>query len=114
MPKLKSDTEFKKLFYKMGEASKMVGVPASMLRFWEKEFECLKDLQKNRKGDRLYTEQNITDLKTIYYLVKEKGYTLTGANEYMQTVNKVKDKQQEMLKSLEKLKHFLEDIKENL
>ena len=56
MPKLKSDTEFKKLFYKMGEASKMVGVPASMLRFWEKEFDCLKDLQKNRKGDRLYTE----------------------------------------------------------
>ena len=59
MPKLKDDTEFKKMFYKMGEASKIIGVAPSLLRFWEKEFTCLKDLQKNRKGDRLYTEKII-------------------------------------------------------
>lgn len=114
MPKLKADTEIKKLFYKMGEVTKMIGVPASMLRFWEKEFDCLKDLNKNRKGDRLYTDQNIEDLKTIHHLVKEKGYTLQGANEYMQSTRNVGDKNTEMLRSLEKIKTFLNELKQNL
>lgn len=114
MPKLKSDSEIKKMFYKMGEVSAIIGVPASMLRFWEKEFDCLKDLHKNRKGDRLYTEQNIEDLKTIHFIVKEKGYTLQGANEYMQGNRKVSDKNTEMLKSLDKLKAFLLELKQNL
>lgn len=47
----------------MGEASKIIGVAPSLLRFWEKEFTCLKDLQKNRKGDRLYTEKISKTLK---------------------------------------------------
>ncbi len=98
----------------MGEVTKIIGVPASMLRFWEKDFDCLKHLHKNRKGDRLYTSANIEDIKTILYLVKEKGYTLQGANEYIETNRKVKDKNQEMLKSLEKIKSFLEELKQNL
>lgn len=114
MPKLNTDTEIKKMFYKMGEVSKIIAVPPSMLRFWEKEFDCLKDLNKNRKGDRLYTEQNITDLKTIHYLVKEKGYTLQGANEYISGNRKIVDKNTEMIKSLEKLKGFLLELKQNL
>jgi DNA-binding transcriptional MerR regulator len=114
MPKLNTDKEIQKLFYKMGEVSKMIGVPASMLRFWEKEFDCLKNLNKNRKGDRLYTAQNIEDLKTIHYLVKEKGYTLQGANEYMLGNRNVTDKNVEMLKSLEKIKAFLVELKQNL
>ncbi len=114
MPKLKSDTEIKKMFYKMGEVSKQIGVPPSMLRFWEKEFDCLKDIHKNRKGDRLYTEQNLEDLKTIHFIVKEKGYTLQGANEYMLENKKVLNKNSEMLKSLEKIKSFLTELKQNL
>jgi DNA-binding transcriptional MerR regulator len=114
MPKLKSDTEIKKMFYKMGEVSKQIGVPPSMLRFWEKEFDCLKDIHKNRKGDRLYTEQNLEDLKTIHFIVKEKGYTLQGANEYMLENKKVLNKNSEMLRSLEKIKSFLTELKQNL
>lgn len=114
MPKLKDDSDVKKMFYKMGEVSALLGVAPSLLRFWEKEFDCLKDLNKNRKGDRLYTEKNIEDLKTIHYIVKEKGYTLQGANEYMESHRNVQDKNSEILKSLEKLKAFLEEIKHNL
>lgn len=114
MPKLKDDSDIKKLYYKMGEVSGMLGLPPSLLRFWEKEFECLKNLDKNRKGDRLYTVQNIEDLKSIQYLVKEKGYTLQGANEYMESNRKLSGKNQEMLKSLEKLKAFLEELKSNM
>jgi DNA-binding transcriptional MerR regulator len=114
MPKLKDDTELKKMFYKMGEISRLLDLPPSLLRFWEKEFICLQDLNKNRKGDRLYTDKNIEDLKTIHFLVKEKGYTLQGANEYMESHKQVKDKNHEIVKSLEKLRHFLEEIKDNL
>lgn len=114
MPKLKTDSEIQKMFYKMGEVTDIIGVPASMLRFWEKEFDCLKNLNKNRKGDRLYTAQNIEDLKTIHYLVKEKGYTLQGANEYMLGNKNVTDKNVEILRSLEKIKAFLTEIKQNL
>lgn len=114
MPKLKTDSEIQKMFYKMGEVTEIIGVPASMLRFWEKEFDCLKNLNKNRKGDRLYTAQNIEDLKTIHYLVKEKGYTLQGANEYMLGNRNVSDKNLEIYRSLEKIKAFLTEIKQNL
>jgi DNA-binding transcriptional MerR regulator len=114
MPKLKPDTEIDKMFYKMGEVSGLIGIPPSMLRFWEKEFDCLKNLHKNRKGDRLYTSANIEDIRTIHYLVKEKGYTLPGANEYIENNRKVKDKNQEILKSLGKIKSFLEELKHNL
>jgi DNA-binding transcriptional MerR regulator len=114
MPKLKEDTEITKLFYKMGEVSSSTGIPPSMLRFWETEFDCLRQLNKNRKGDRLYTAANIEDIKTIHYLVKEKGYTLPGANEFIENNRKVKDKNQEILKSLDKIKSFLEELKQNL
>lgn len=114
MPKLKDDTIEKKMFYKMGEVSRMLGVAPSLLRFWEKEFDCLKQVSKNRKGDRQYTESNISDIKTIHYLVKEKGYTLQGANEYLEENRKVRDRNQEILKSLEKIKSFLEELKQNL
>ncbi len=114
MPKLKDDTADSKLFYKMGEVSGMTNIPPSMLRFWEKEFDCLKHIHKNRKGDRLYTASNIEDIRTIYYLVKEKGYTLPGANEFIENNRKVKDKNQEILKSLDRIKSFLEELKQNL
>lgn len=114
MPKINEDNEIKKVYYKMGEVSSMLGVAPSLLRFWEKEFDCLKDLAKNRKGDRLFTAKNINDLKTIHYLVKEKGFTLQGANEHLEQNRVMLEKNTEILKSLEKLKDFLEEIKQNL
>lgn len=114
MPKLKDDSQINKLYYRMGEVSSMLGLAPSLLRFWEKEFECLKNLHKNRKGDRLYTAKNIEDLKTIQYLVREKGYTLQGANDFMENNRKTSDKNAEMLKSLEKIKVFLEELRSNM
>jgi DNA-binding transcriptional MerR regulator len=107
-------TENQKLFYKMGEVSQILGVAPSLLRFWEKEFECLQSLTKNRKGDRMYTKNNIEDLKLIQHLVKDKGYTLSGANDYINQNRTVKNKQQEILKSLNKLKDFFEELKQNV
>lgn len=67
-----------KLWYGIGETSNMLGVPSSTLRFWEKELGIVKP-RKNKKGDRFYSKNDITVLRTIKYLTKTKGYTLQGA-----------------------------------
>lgn len=109
-----SNTEDKKLFYRIGEVTKILDVSSSLLRFWETEFNCLQGIQKNRKGDRLYSLKNIEDLKTIYFLVKSKGYTLQGANEFMIKNNTQMSKQQRAVSSLIKIKSFLEELKDQL
>lgn len=67
-----------KRYYTIGEVAKMFEVNSSLLRFWEKEFDVLQP-KKNRKGNRLFTPKDIENLKIIYHLVKERGYTLEGA-----------------------------------
>ena len=67
-----------KIWYGIGETAEALGVPASTLRFWEKEFEMIRP-RKNKKGDRFYSKNDIAILRTIQYLTKVKGYTLQGA-----------------------------------
>ena len=73
-----SIAEQEKIWYGIGETAEAIGVPASTLRFWEKEFDMIKP-RKNKKGDRLYSKNDIAILRTIQYLTKVKGYTLQGA-----------------------------------
>ena len=67
-----------KRYYKIGEVAKAFNVNASLIRFWDKEFDVLKP-KKNNKGNRLFTQEDIKNLQLIYHLVKEKGFTLDGA-----------------------------------
>jgi DNA-binding transcriptional MerR regulator len=78
-----------KLYYTIGEVSSMLGVNASLIRFWEKEFPAL-NLKKNKKGNRLFTKVDIQHLKEIYHWVKEQGYTLEGARKKMLAEKKMK------------------------
>jgi DNA-binding transcriptional MerR regulator len=71
-----------KLYYSMGEVTKAFQVNASLVRFWEKEFDVLQP-KKNSRGNRKFSKNDIENLKTIYHLVKEKGFTLDGARDYM-------------------------------
>lgn len=73
---------FNKLYYSIGEVADMFGVNASLIRFWEKEFEVIKP-KKNAKGNRKFTPKDIEVLKTIFDLVKVKGFTLEGAKKAM-------------------------------
>ena len=68
----------KKLFYSMGEVSEMFDVNPSLIRHWESKFEVLKP-QKNKKGNRMFTPEDVENLKLIYHLVKERGMTLDVA-----------------------------------
>lgn len=102
-----------KLYYSIGEVAEMFKVNTSLIRFWEKEFDILKP-KKNKKGNRLFTKGDIENLHLIYYLVKERGYTLDGAKQKLKDnkVDVIND--HEMVKSLTKIKEFLIELKKTL
>ena len=102
-----------KIYYPIGEIAEMFKVNTSLIRFWEKEFDIIKP-QKNKKGNRLFTQKDVDNLHTIYHLVKERGYTLKGAKEFLKKNPESVTRDLEILKSLKNVKTFLEEIKEEL
>ncbi|QBQ42505.1 MerR family transcriptional regulator [Sphingobacterium psychroaquaticum] len=107
------EREINKLYYTMGEVTEMFNVNASQIRFYEREFDILQP-KKNKKGNRLFTQDDIANLKIIFSLVKDKGYTLQGARDYLRSnKNEVKENQR-VIDSLEKLKGFLLDVRDSL
>jgi DNA-binding transcriptional MerR regulator len=98
-----------KLYYGIGEVSKAFNVNASLIRYWEKEFDELNP-KKNSKGTRRYSSVDIEKLQIIHHLVKEKGYTLEGAKDQLKILNK----NFEIIKKLEKIKANLINIKKEL
>jgi len=98
-----------KLYYSIGEISEAFNVNTSLIRFWEKEFEILKQ-KKNSKGTRRYSSIDIENFQTIHHLVKEKGYTLEGAKEQLKILNK----NFKVIKKLEKVKAALINIRSEL
>ena len=107
------DNEITKRYYTMGEVSELFGVNASQVRFYEKEFEILQP-KKNKKGNRLFTAEDVENLKIIFHLVKEKGFTLQGAKEHLKGNKEVFKENQRVIDSLESLKQFLLEVKEQL
>ena len=100
-----------KLYYSIGEISEMFDVSPSLLRYWETEFKNLKP-QKNRKGDRKFTTKDIHEIEKIYTLVKERGFTLLGAQKELKG-NKSYKIQAEVIKKLERnLKANFENYQE--
>ncbi len=79
------EIESEKHYYSIGEVAKMFNLSISNIRFWEQEFEILKP-KKNKKGDRFFTKQDVSNLKVIYHLLKEKGYTIEGARKKLSRV----------------------------
>ena len=92
----------------------MFDVNTSLIRFWEKEFSSIK-LKKNKKGNRLFTPKDVLKIDTIYYLVKERGYTLDGANKAMKLgvdhEEPAENLTQEVVRRLEQLKQTLITLK---
>tara|TARA_B100000795_G_C22633562_1_gene373576 strand:+ start:432 stop:767 length:336 start_codon:yes stop_codon:yes gene_type:complete len=102
-----------KLYYSIGEAAEILNVNTSLIRFWEKEFPILKP-KKNKKGNRQFTKDDIENLKMIYHLVKERGFTLQGAKEKLKKGKGTTKKEVDIVDSLDKVKNFLLDLKKEL
>lgn len=107
------EKEIEKLYYSIGEVAEIFTVAPSLIRFWESEFDIIKP-KKNRKGNRQFTREDIDNVRTIYHLVKEKGFTLQGAKEMLRNDSQaVKDKM-EILDSLRNVRKFLVELREKM
>jgi len=107
------ERDINKMYYTMGEVTEMFSVNASQIRFYEKEFDILQP-KKNKKGNRLFTPEDIENLKIIFNLVDEKGFTLKGAKEHLKNNRSGVKENQKIIDSLEKLKGFLVNLVQEL
>jgi DNA-binding transcriptional MerR regulator len=106
-------SETAKLYYSIGEVAAQFNVNESLLRFWEKEFETIKP-KKNSKGTRIYTKEDIEAIKQVFYLVKKRKMTLSGAKKQLANKRKTVSVEMEALEHLERVKQTILEIKASL
>ncbi len=99
----------KKLYYSIGEVSKMMGLEAHVLRYWETEFEHLKP-RKNRAGRRIYTVEDIAVVERIQHLLRMDKYTIEGAKQVLGRSDGQRVPLTERRRELMELRGFLENL----
>ena len=105
------EKQIEKLFYPIGEVAQMFNVSVSSIRYWEKEFDILKP-KKNKKGNRMFTKKDVDNLRIIYHLTKERGFTLEGAKKKLRenkadTIDNI-----EIINHLKNIRKFLVEFRE--
>lgn len=111
MPYKEKDIERK--YYSIGEVADMFKVATSLIRYWEGEFDIIRP-KKDKKGNRRFTKEDIANIQLIYHLVKEKGYTLQGAQEIIKKDLHLATDRAQMVEKLKQIKSFLVEIRDNL
>lgn len=102
-----------KLYYSIGEVARMLDVQTSAVRYWEKEFDILKP-KKNRKGNRMFTPEDIRNIKIIHHLLKEKGMTIAGAKKKMSENPEGISRNMEVIDSLRKIREMLTNLRDTM
>jgi DNA-binding transcriptional MerR regulator len=108
------EKEIEKKYFTIGEVAADLGVATSLIRFWEREFDIIKP-KKNRKGNRQFTKEDVHHVKLIYHLVKEKGYTLQGARDFLSNGGStMANDKLELIESLKRVRAFLVEMRREL
>jgi len=107
------EKKIEKLFYPIGEVAKIFDVSVSSIRYWEKEFNILKP-KKNKKGNRMFTKKDLDNLKIIYHLIKERGFTLDGAKKKLRDNKKDTIDNLGIITNLRNIRKFLVEFREEL
>lgn len=102
-----------KLYYSISEVAGWFRVNTSLIRYWENEFDILKP-RKNRKGDRLFRVEDIKNLQLIYYLLRQRKFSIEGARNYLKQHKQQADAQMQVVASLTKFRAFLLELRANL
>jgi len=108
------ETKIEKMFYSIGEVADIFGENTSLIRFWANKFKDVIKPQKNKKGNRMFTPEDIANFRIIHQLVREKGMTLDGAHKRMKDNRTGEDRSVEVRESLVSIKEELLAIKEML
>lgn len=93
-----------KFYFKIGEVSKIAGLPSHVLRFWESEFRKINP-RRTESGQRSYTKKDIETILEIKHLLHEKKFTIDGARKYINA----KDEAEPLIS-----RQFLKDLKTEL
>ena len=104
-----------KLYYSMGEVAEMFDVNTSLIRHWESQFSILRP-KRNKKGNRLFSPQDVENLKLIYHLVKERGMTLEGAKKALRKgpAESGVNRDAELMERLQRIRALLVEVREDL
>ena len=103
-----------KYLYTIGEVADILGENVSLVRFWSNEFPKFIKPQRNAKGNRLYTKEDIETFKHIHLLVKVEGLTLAGVAKRLQGDRKDVIGMASVLESLKAIRQQLAQIREEL
>jgi len=107
------EKKIEKLYYSIGEVSRMLEVPVSTVRFWENEFDILKPM-KNKKGNRMFTATDVKNLMIIHRLLKEEGMTMSGVKKKLTGRWDETDHKFEINESLQKIRSLLLELRDNI
>lgn len=107
------EKKVEKLYYQIGEVSEMFSEPVSTIRFWEKEFDVLRP-KKNNKGNRLFMQEDIKNLRLIHHLLRDKGMTLEGAKKQLKNNREETDYRLEIAENLRSIRALLVDLSEEI
>ncbi|MFA5737778.1 MAG: MerR family transcriptional regulator [Bacteroidales bacterium] len=100
------------MYYTIGEVAEILGENTSLVRFWSTTFSDFIKPARNKKGNRLFTADDLANFKIIHHLVKERGMTLEGAGKRMRDNKEGEDKTVDIIASLNNIKKQLLEIKE--
>jgi DNA-binding transcriptional MerR regulator len=107
------ETLSQKQYYSITEVAEWFHVNASLIRFWEKEFDILNP-RKNRKGDRMFRPEDVKNLRIIYYLLRQQKYSMEGAKQFLKDNHKRAEMQTQLVETLTKFRSFLLELRANL
>ncbi|MBR6661055.1 MAG: MerR family transcriptional regulator [Bacteroidales bacterium] len=103
-----------KLYFTIGEVAEIFGESTSLIRFWADKFPQYIKPERNKKGNRLFSQQDLQNFKTIHYLVKQRGMTLDGAAKRMKENKDGLNKNVEIIDKLDEIKIMLQQVYESL
>ncbi|HNW49007.1 MAG: MerR family transcriptional regulator [Bacteroidales bacterium] len=108
--------EFKieKLYYTIGEVAEILNENTSLVRFWAQKFPEFIKPARNKKGNRLFTADDLSNFKLIYYLVKERGMTLEGAAKRLKDNKDGVDRRVDVITTLNNVKERLQEISNSI
>jgi len=103
-----------KIYFKIGDIANKFNVNTSLVRYWEQEFNFIRP-KKNKKGTRYYTKKDIDNFEIIHHLIKEKGMTIQGVKDYIETRKENKSMEKlDVIVTLKRTRELLTDIREVL
>ncbi|HTN47376.1 MAG TPA: MerR family transcriptional regulator [Flavipsychrobacter sp.] len=101
-----------KQYYSIGEVADIFQLSTSNVRFWTTEFHL--KVRTTKKGDRLYTPEQVYELRSIYVLVKEKGFTLSGARQKLKDDRRSVNETTNLKQTLLNLRNMLVEVQNRI